>query len=59
MPARLAVSQVPIWQPLVGLALLAGSVYLIILLAGRLFRADTLLSGSAFSWARVSDELRK
>jgi len=59
MPARLAVSQVPIWQPLVGLALLAGSAYLVILMAGRLFRADTLLSGSAFSWARVSDELRK
>lgn len=59
MPTRLAVAEVPFWQPLLGLALLAASAYLVVLLAGRLFRADTLLSGSALSWTRVTDELRK
>lgn len=59
MATRLAVAPVPFWQPPVGLALLAASAYLVILLAGRLFRADTLLSGSALSWARVTQELRK
>jgi ABC-2 type transport system permease protein len=59
MPTRLAVAQVPFWQPVVGLALLAGSAYLVILLAGRLFRADTLLSSNALSWTRVAKELRK
>ena len=59
MPTRLAVAEVPFWQPLLGLALLAASAYLVVLLAGRLFRADTLLSGSALSWTRVTQELRQ
>lgn len=59
MPTRLAVAQVPFWQPLVGFVLLAVSAYLVILLAGRLFRADTLLSSSALSWERAVRELRQ
>ena len=59
MVTRLAVGEVPLWQPVVGLVLLAAGAYLVILLAGRLFRADTLLSSSALSWARVTHELRK
>ncbi len=59
MVTRLAVAEVPLWQPLVGLVLLAASAYLVIVLAGRLFRADTLLSSSGLSWRRVADELRR
>jgi ABC-2 type transport system permease protein len=59
MPTRLAVAPVAFWQPLLGLALLAGCAYLVILLAGRLFRADTLLSSSTLSLARVRHELQK
>lgn len=59
MPTRLAVAEVPLWQPPVGLALLALSTYLFVLLAGQLFRADTLLSSGALNWARVTRELRE
>lgn len=59
MPTRLAVAQVPFWQPPVGFVLLAASAYLVILLAGRLFRADTLLSSSALGWARAIRELQQ
>jgi ABC-2 type transport system permease protein len=59
MVTRLAVGEVPFWQPVVGLLLLAASGYVVVLLAGRLFRADTLLSSSALSWSRVTRELRK
>jgi ABC-type Na+ efflux pump permease subunit len=59
MVTRLAVGEVPLWQPVVGLVLLAASVYVVVLLTGRLFRADTLLSSSALNWARVTRELRK
>ncbi len=59
MVTRLAVGQVPFWQPVAGLVLLAATVYLIVLLAGRLFRADTLLSSSAFNWRRVQKELKE
>lgn len=58
MITRMAATNVPIWQPVVGLLLLAGTAYLFILLAARLFRADTLLSGLALNWQRLLREIR-
>ncbi len=59
MLPRLAAGGVPLWQPLVGLAALAVTTYLFVLLAARFFRADTLLSSASMSWARVREEFRK
>ncbi|MFN2285055.1 MAG: ABC transporter permease [Anaerolineae bacterium] len=59
MLPRLAAGGVPLWQPLVGLALLAVTAYLFVLLAARFFRADTLLSSASMSWQRVMEEFRK
>jgi len=58
MMARLAVGNVPIWQPIVGLLGVGLTTYLMVLLAGRIFRADTLLSSASFKWKRVFTELR-
>ena len=46
MMTRMVVATVPLWQTLTSLAFLAGTTFLIVLLASRFFRADTLLSGS-------------
>jgi ABC-2 type transport system permease protein len=59
MLPRLAAGGVPFWQPLVGLAALAVTTYLFVLLAARFFRADTLLSTASMSWARVREEFKK
>jgi len=44
MLTRLAVGEVPLWQIIVSLLGLAGTTYLMVVLAGRFFRADNLLS---------------
>lgn len=59
MMARLSAGYVPLWQPLVGVAVLAITTYLIVLLSARFFRADTLLSGSALDWKRLGAEFRR
>jgi ABC-2 type transport system permease protein len=59
MITRLVATEVPLWQPLVGLAGLAAMAYAFVLLSARLFRADTLLSSSSLSWRRVIGELRR
>ena len=59
MMTRLSTGSVPFWQPVVGIALLAGTTYLIVLVAARFFRADTLLSGSALDWKRLVTEFRR
>ena len=59
MLPRLAAGGVPLWQPVVGLALLAVTAYLFVLLAARFFRADTLLSSASMSWSRVVEEFKK
>jgi ABC-2 type transport system permease protein len=59
MMARLAAGNVPFWQPILALIGLAITTYLVVLLAARLFRADTLLSTASFNWKRVFTELRK
>jgi ABC-2 type transport system permease protein len=59
MMTRLSTGNLPAWQPAVGLVLLAGTTYLVVLLAARFFRADTLLSGSALDWRRLVAEFRR
>lgn len=51
MMARLSVTQVPLWQPLLACALLIGSIWLMIHSIARIFRAQVLLSGQKFSWS--------
>jgi ABC-2 type transport system permease protein len=59
MMTRLSTGLVPAWQPILGLVLLAGTTYLVVLLAARFFRADTLLSGAALGWKRLVAEFRR
>jgi ABC-2 type transport system permease protein len=58
MVTRLASGGVPLWQPVVGLLGLAAMAYVLVLLAARLFRADTLLSYASLNWRRIVSELR-
>lgn len=46
MLTRMAIVEVPLWQIAVSLASLAVTTYLMVILAARFFRADTLLSTS-------------
>lgn len=59
MVTRLAAGGVPVWQLGAGLAGLAAAAYVFVLLAARLFRADTLLSSATLSWGRIVKELRR
>jgi len=59
MMTRLAAGAVPIWQPMLGLFLLAVTTYLVVLLAARFFRADNLLSNTALEWKRLIAEFRR
>ncbi|MBN1875978.1 MAG: ABC transporter permease [Anaerolineae bacterium] len=59
MLPRLAAGGVPLWQPIVGLVLLAITTYGFVLLSARFFRADTLLSSSSLNWKRFVEEYRK
>jgi ABC-2 type transport system permease protein len=58
MATRLSVGHVPFWQPVVSLIGLIVTTYLFVLLAARLFRADTLLSDASLNWGRLRAELR-
>jgi ABC-2 type transport system permease protein len=52
MIGRMAVSEVPIWQSLLAVALQMAMAILIVKLVIRLFRAQTLLSGQSFETKR-------
>jgi ABC-2 type transport system permease protein len=52
MMTRLAASSVPFWQPVLSAALLLGTAVFIVRAVARMFRAQTLLSGQAFSAKR-------
>lgn len=54
MVTRLAMGNVPTWQLLVSLAGLILTSYLFVVLAGRFFRPQNLLSQSSFSWRRMA-----
>ncbi len=58
MMARLSVVAVPAWQIAASLVGLAVTTYLLVLLAARFFRADTLLSNASLNWGRIIKELR-
>jgi ABC-2 type transport system permease protein len=58
MITRLAATGVPLWQPLVSLALLVATTYLIVAMTARLFRAQTLLSGATLTTKRIWQALR-
>jgi ABC-2 type transport system permease protein len=57
MAPRLAGGVVPWWQSLTGLVALGIFAYLLVLLAGRIFRADNLLSYRALSLGRIIQEV--
>ncbi len=59
MLPRLVTGGVPVWQPAVGVVLLAGATYLFVLLSARFFRADTLLSTDSLNWGRFVVEFKK
>jgi ABC-2 type transport system permease protein len=59
MVTRLAVAPLPLWQPLLSLSGLAATAYLFVVLAGRLFRADNLLSQASFNWRRLATGWRE
>lgn len=59
MMTRMVATTVPTWQILVSLGGLALTTYLLVLLAARFFRADTLLSNASFHWKRIFSELRR
>ena len=59
MMARLSVVAVPAWQIALSLGGLVVATYLLVLLAARFFRADTLLSYASLNWGRIAGELRR
>ena len=59
MMTRMAATSVPVWQILVSLGGLAVTTYVLILLAARFFRADTLLSDAPLQWKRIVNEMRR
>ena len=59
MVARLGTTAVPWWETLAGLVVLALFAYRFALLAGRLFRAENVLSSRALTWARLREELQR
>jgi ABC-2 type transport system permease protein len=59
MLTRLAVGEVPLWQIIVSLAGLALTTYLMVVLAGRFFRASNLLSDTPFSLRRLATGWRE
>lgn len=52
MMTRLAAGGVPLWQPALAVAVLALTVVFVVRAVARMFRAQTLLSGQAFSVGR-------
>jgi len=59
MVTRLALGEVPLWQVIVSLAGLALTTYLMVVLAGRFFRASNLLSDASFSLRRLATGWRE
>jgi ABC-2 type transport system permease protein len=59
MVTRLALGEVPLWQVIVSLAGLAVTTYLMVVLAGRFFRAGNLLSDASFNWRRLATGWRE
>jgi ABC-type Na+ efflux pump permease subunit len=58
MATRMVQTTVPFWQLALGLAALAVTAYGLVALAGRLFRADNLLSTASLDVQRLLRELK-
>jgi ABC-2 type transport system permease protein len=58
MMVRLAAGNVPGWQPPLAALLVVGTAGLLVAGVARLFRAQTLLAGQAFSLKRLVEALR-
>ncbi len=54
----MTVIAVPAWQVAVSLLGLLIATYLLVLLAARFFRSDTLLSSASLNWSRLIKEAR-
>ncbi len=52
MPMRMTLIVVPLWQRIAAAVGLAGTAWLLTILAARFFRADTLLSTQPLTWQR-------
>jgi len=59
MLTRLALGEVPLWQVIVSLTGLALTTCLMVVLAGRFFRAGNLLSAAPFNWRRLATGWRE
>jgi ABC-2 type transport system permease protein len=59
MPLRLAISTVPLWQSFVSVFLLVLTSWLIILLAGKVYRLSMLLVGKPLNFREIYRLLRK
>jgi len=59
MPLRLAISTVPLWQSIVSVFLLVLTLWIIILLAGKVYRLSMLLVGKPLNFREVYNLLRK
>jgi len=59
MVARMVAVDVPLWQSLLSLGLVAATSYALVMLSARFFRADTLLSGAPISLQRLCEALRR
>lgn len=59
MVARMVAVEVPLWQSLLSLGLVAATSYALVMLSARFFRADTLLSGAPISLQRLREGLRR
>jgi ABC-2 type transport system permease protein len=59
MMTRLALGEVPLWQVIVSLTGLAVTTCLMVVLAGRFFRAGNLLSDAPFNWRRLATGWRE
>ena len=53
LPARLALTDMPWWQVAISLALLAGSIVVMVRVAGRIYRYSLLRIGSPVTWREV------
>jgi len=59
MPLRLAISTVPLWQSIISVSLLILTTWLIILLAGKVYRLSMLLVGKPLNLREVYKLLKK
>jgi ABC-2 type transport system permease protein len=59
MPTRMASTTVPFWQLLLGAGALAAAACGFVVLAGRMFRADNLLSTAGLNMKRLLREIKR